>query len=134
MKNPASSSLLYPELTYELRGIFYDVYNTLGPGFREETYRQAVMRELRRHNIPFTTEQTFPIEFKGEIIDQYRADLVIDGKIVVELKAATEMPKRFEAYLLSYLKASKLRIGFLVNFGALTCKSCVAFYKFKSSA
>lgn len=118
MKSSASDKLLYAELSYKLQGIFFEVYHGLGPGFREETYRQAVMRELQRLGIPFKTEHYYDIEFKDGIIDRYRADLVADDKIIVEIKAVIEMPKSFVAYLLSYLKASKLRLGYLVNFGA----------------
>ena len=111
MKNPASDKLLYADLSYKLQGVFFEVYNVLGPGFREETYRQAVMRELQRLGIPFKTEHYYDIDFKGGVIDRYRADLVVDDKIIVELKAVVEMPKSFVAYLLSYLRASKLRLG-----------------------
>ena len=118
MSSAVSAKVLYPELSYSLRGVFYEVYNVLGPGFREETYRQAVIRELQCRGIPFTTEHYFDIDFKCEVIDRYRADLVVENKIIVELKAVVEMPPSFEAYLLSYLRASKLRVGYLVNFGA----------------
>ena len=117
-KSSISSKVLYAELGYQLQGTFYEVYNVLGPGFREETYRQAVIRELTRHAIPFETERNYDIGFKGETIDRYRADLVIDDKVIIELKAVIEMPPHFEAYLLSYLRASKLRLGYRVNFGA----------------
>jgi GxxExxY protein len=110
--------VLYPELSYALQGAFYEVYNVLGPGFREETYRQALMQELRLRGIPFDTEKYYDIPYKSGIADRYRADFVVDDKIIVELKAVVSMPPAFEAYLLSYLRASKLRVGYLVNFGA----------------
>ncbi len=113
-----SDKVLHPELSYAVQGAFYEVYNMLGPGFREETYRQALMRELRSRGIPFETEKYYDICYKGDVIDRYRADIVIDGKIIAELKAVTIMPPHFEAYLLSYLRASQLRVGYLVNFGA----------------
>ncbi len=113
-----SDKVLYPELSYALQGAFYEVYNVLGPGFREETYRQALMRELRLRGIPFETEKYYDIPYKGDVADRYWADFVVDGKIIVELKAVIATPSHFEAYLLSYLHASKLRVGYLVNFGA----------------
>jgi len=113
-----SDRVLYPELSYALQGAFFEVHNVLGPGFREETYRQALMRELRSRNIPFETEKYYDILYKGDVADRYRADFVVEDKIIVELKAVVVMPPAFEAYLLSYLRASKLRVGYLVNFGA----------------
>jgi GxxExxY protein len=113
-----SDKVLYPELSYALQGAFYEVYNVLGPGFREETYRQALMQELQLRGIPFETEKYYDIPYKLGVADRYRADFVVDDKIIVELKAVVAMPPAFEAYLLSYLRASKLRVGYLVNFGA----------------
>jgi GxxExxY protein len=113
-----SDKVLYPELSYALQGAFYEVYNVLGPGFREETYRQALMQELRLRSVPFETEKYYDIPYKSGVVDRYRADFVVDGKIIVELKAVVAMPPHFEAYLMSYLRASKLRLGYLVNFGA----------------
>ena len=65
-KLSVSSKMLYAELGYQLQGIFYEVCNVLGPGFREETYRQAVIRELKRHALSFETEGYYDIGFKGE--------------------------------------------------------------------
>jgi GxxExxY protein len=113
-----SDKVLYSEVSYALQGAFDEVYNVLGPGFREETYRQALMQELRLRGIPFETEKYYDIPYKLGVADRYRADFVVDDKIIVELKAVVSMPPAFEAYLLSYLRASKLRVGYLVNFGA----------------
>lgn len=112
------SKLLYEELSYKVRGILMDVYNTLGPGFREETYKLATLAEAKRQNVPTAREVTIEVKFKGEVIDAYRLDIVIDGKIILELKAVDQLHPRHRAQLLSYLKASGLRLGFLVNFGA----------------
>lgn len=94
-----------------------NVYNTLGPGFREETYKKALIKEFRDNNIIFNSETTIPIKYKNEIVDEYRLDLVVFEKVILELKAVTEMHPMFEAQLLSYLKASGLVLGLLVNFG-----------------
>jgi len=76
------------------------------------------MPELRLRGIPFETEKYYDIPYKSSFADRYRADFVVDGKIIVELKAVVAMPPHCEAYLMSYLRASKLRLGYLVNFGA----------------
>jgi len=110
--------ILYRELGYQVQGVLHNVFYALGPGFREETYRRAVIKTLQTQGIPFETEKTFDIVYRGEVIDQYRLDIVVDGKIVLELKAVDELHPRFEAQLLSYLRASGLHLGLLVNFGS----------------
>jgi GxxExxY protein len=79
--------LVYQELSYQIRGVLWEVYNTLGPGFREETYKLAVVNELQRQGITAVREVDFEITYKGVVIDLYRADIVIDGKVILELKA-----------------------------------------------
>lgn len=110
--------ILYKELGYQVQGILREVHSSLGPGFREKTYQRAVIRALQQQGIPFETEKPIDIVFRGQVIDQYRLDLVVDGKIILELKAVDELHPRFEAQLLSYLKASVLHLGILVNFGS----------------
>ena len=109
--------LVYEELSYQVRGALYEVYNTLGPGFREETYKLAVLNELGRRAIPAVREVDCEVLYKDVVIDMYRADIVVDAKIILELKAADELHPRNIAQLISYLKASGLRVGMLVNFG-----------------
>lgn len=111
------TEIIEKELSYRLQGAIMEVYNTLGPGFREETYRRALILELNARGIPHEVEKGISIKYREQKIDEYRLDLVVDGKIVVELKAVSEMHSRFQAQLLSYLKASGLRLGILVNFG-----------------
>ena len=110
-------ALVYEELSFKIRGALYEVYNTLGPGFREETYKLAVISELQRQGIATEREVSFEILYKGVVIDLYRADIVIDGKVILELKAAETLHARHSAQLLSYLKASGMQLGLLVNFG-----------------
>ena len=109
--------LVYEALSFQIRAALFEVYNTLGTGFREETYKLAVMNELGRRGIPVAHEVDFEVTYKGVVIDLYRADLVIDGKVILELKATEELHPRHTAQLLSYLKASGLQLGLLVNFG-----------------
>lgn len=109
--------LVYEELSYEIRGALYEVFNTLGPGFREETYKLAVVNEPTRRRIAFAFEVPFEIKYKDKVIDLYQADIDVDDKVILELKAVDELHPRHTAQLISYLKASGLRVGFLVNFG-----------------
>jgi GxxExxY protein len=111
-------TLLYKELTYQTRGALFEVYNTLGPGCREETYKIATLAEMRRRGMRTAREVAIDIRFKGEIIDTYRLDIVVEDRVILELKAGDALHPRHRAQLLSYLKASGLRLGLLVNFGS----------------
>jgi GxxExxY protein len=94
------------------------VYNKLGPGLREETYKRAVAKEFGKDKIPFVREKTINVKYDDDVIDEYRVDLIAFDKIILELKAVAEMHSLFEAHLLSYLKAAELKLGLLVNFGS----------------
>lgn len=94
--------IVYKELGYRVQGALRAVYFSLGPGFREHTYQRAVMKELQTRGIPFETEKVIEITYAGETIDEYKLDLVVDGKIIVELKAVDDLHPRHEAQLLSH--------------------------------
>jgi GxxExxY protein len=112
------TKLIYEELSYQVRDAAYQVHRFLGPGFREETYKRALLNELEYRKIQVEHEKAVPVFYKTRQIDTYRLDLVVEGKIVLELKAVEQFHPTHEAQLLSYLKASGLRVGLLVNFGA----------------
>jgi GxxExxY protein len=80
-------ALVHEELSFEIRGALYDVYKALGPGFREETYKLAVVNELQMRGIPVAREVAFEIKYKDVVIDLYRADMIVDGKVILEVKA-----------------------------------------------
>jgi len=113
-----SDELIYREMTFKIRGCLMNVYNKLGPGYREETYKKALIKEFTKNNIPFVREKAINIEYDDEKIDEYKADLIAFDKIILELKAVIGMHSLFEAQLLSYLKAADLKLGLLVNFGS----------------
>jgi len=108
----------YEELTYKIRGAFYEVYNTLGPGFKEEIYHQALVKEFTLRKIPFVEKKRLIITYKNEKVGIYEPDFIIDEKVLVEIKSVLIMPKIFETQLYYYLKGSDYKLGFLVNFGA----------------
>jgi GxxExxY protein len=116
--NAAGENILFPELSYQLMGIAFDIHNILGPGFSENIYEAAFVKELQSHQIAF--EQQLPLEvyYKGERIGIYRVDLLIENKIVVELKAVSTLNDLFKQQTLSYLKAGNYRLGILINFGS----------------
>ncbi|MEK7727235.1 MAG: GxxExxY protein [candidate division KSB1 bacterium] len=110
--------LIYEELTFQIRKSLFNVYNQLGPGYREETYKQAVIRDFNLEGIPYYREKIFPVHYRDEQVDEYRVDLIAFDKIIMELKAVAELHPRFEAQLLSYLKLTNLKLGLLINFGS----------------
>ena len=109
--------MLHEEITTKIIAAFYTVYNCLGCGFLEKVYENALVLELRSRG--FKVEQQVPIQvyYQAQLVGQYFADLLIQDKIVIELKAAEEIIKAHEAQLVNYLKATNLEVGLLLNFG-----------------
>jgi GxxExxY protein len=116
-KREGEMNLIHAELTYRIRTALLDVHRNLGPGFRELTYQKACLLELNRMGLSYETEKEIPINYRDQMIDCYRLDLVVKGVVVVELKAVDQLCPQHEAQLLSYLRASGLPVGLLVNFG-----------------
>lgn len=96
-----------------------EVHLTLGPGLLESVYEQALAEEFRLRNIPFQRQQPINLKYKGVEIGDHRVDFLVNGKIVVELKAVSEMNNIFYAQLMTYLKALDLKVGLLINFNVL---------------
>jgi GxxExxY protein len=113
MKKP----LIYPDLSYQIMGAAFEVHNELGPGFLEQLYEKAMMHELTRRGIPFERQRSVAISYKGEQIGTHILDLVVDGRVVLELKAVTELMPIHKQQTLSYLKATGIKLGILINFG-----------------
>ena len=110
-------NLLYKDLAYQVVGCFYNVYNELGPGYKESIYHKALTIQLKDNKINFTEKQQLPISYHDKKIGIYTPDFIIDDKIVVELKAVDFMSKVYEEQLYTYLKGTKYKLGYLVNFG-----------------
>lgn len=113
-----STDFLYKDLTYAIRGAIFQVFNTLGNGHKEQVYQRALGKELELRNMPFKREMNLLVEYKGEQVGTYRPDFIIDGKVIIELKAVEFMSKTYEMQLLHYLKATTYKVGLLVNFGS----------------
>ncbi len=111
------SDLLHGEITHEIIGAFYDTYNALGWGYPESIYANAMPIYLRRRGLQLEREVVFTVALEGVSLGEFRADLVVAGKVIVELKACERIVAAHEAQLISYLKASDLNIGLLLNFG-----------------
>ncbi|SDR66510.1 GxxExxY protein [Polaribacter sp. KT25b] len=112
------TDLLYKEDTYKIIGICMEVHNQLGKGFNEVVYSDALEIEFIDNNIKYSKEQKFNISYKGNILPhKYRADFIINDKIVLELKAIKCLTSSHVKQTLNYLAVSKLKIGLLINFG-----------------
>ncbi|MEK7441982.1 MAG: GxxExxY protein [Chloroflexota bacterium] len=101
----------------------FEVHNTLGPGFTEEIYEEAMAYEFELRGIPFERQKTIDVFYKGKNLGKYRLDLLVDGKIILELKAVSDMNDLFKQKTLSYLKSTNLRLGILINFGSKRVES-----------
>ncbi len=113
------ADFLYKNETYALIGVAMEVHNELGSGFLEPVYQEAYEIELIRQNIPFEREKVLSIYYKNEKLKkEYSADFFCFDKIVVELKALSELNSVHESQLLNYLTATKTKVGLLINFGA----------------
>ncbi len=112
-----ADGILYKELSYRVMEAIFEVHNTLGPGFLESIYEEALAYELELRGIPFERQKAITVRYKGREIGTHRLDFVIDGKIVLELKATAALTDSFKQQTLSYLKATGLRLGILVNCG-----------------
>ena len=97
--------LFYKDLVYKLQGIFFEIYKTIGPGFKESVYQNAIEEELKQQKIKYKRESSLKIMFKGKNMGFYKPDFVIEDKIIIEVKSVSEMPPYFENQLFSYLKA-----------------------------
>ena len=104
------------EITYRINGSIFEVNQVLGSGFLEKVYENAMMIELKERGLKAERQVPIRIAYKGHEVGDYFADIVVEGKIVLELKAVSSLEKIHEAQLLNYLKATGFKIGLLVNF------------------
>jgi GxxExxY protein len=110
-------------LTEKIIAACYQVHSELGPGFVERIYRSALKAALKKSELNYEEEKEFSVSFQGEKVGKFRTDLVVEDKVIVEIKALEgRMPRVFESQVISYLKASGLNVGLLVNFGNRSCE------------
>jgi GxxExxY protein len=107
----------YKNLTEKIIKIFYKVYNNLGYGFLEKVYENAMMIEFKRIGIPVVSQFAIKVVYESEVIGEYFADVLVDNKVIVEIKALKSLAVENEAQLLNYLKATDIEVGLLLNFG-----------------
>jgi GxxExxY protein len=112
------SELILKQECYRIIGAAMEVYNTLGPGFLEAVYQEALEIELAARDICYVPQRELQILYKGQALNKtYTADFLVFGQVIVEIKALNQLTSREEAQLLNYLKATGLSVGVLINFG-----------------
>ena len=109
--------LLYKENTEKIIKSYFKVYNTLGYGFLEKVYENAMAIELRKNGLEVKCQHPITVLYESEIVGEYFADIIINGIVVIELKAAKEISEEHECQLINYLKATNIELGLLMNFG-----------------
>ena len=109
--------LLYPELSYEIIGCAFEVFNELGSGHSEKYYQKALSICFRQAPLNFQEQAYYPLKFKNEIVGKNFLDFVVENKIVVEIKKDVRYSKSHIDQVLRYLKTSNLKLAILINFG-----------------
>lgn len=111
--------LKHAELTEIIIGAFYAVYNGLGYGFLEKVYENALAHELTKRGLRVKQQERILVHYDGRLVGDYYADILVEEKIILELKAAEELNEAFTAQLMmmNYLKATKCEVGYVLNFG-----------------
>lgn len=104
--------------TERIIGVFFEVYNELGPGFLEVVYVEALSMALCEAGLSVNREMPLAVTFRGRVVGRFRADLVVNGVVLVEAKACPRLHPLHEAQVLNYLKGTKLEVGLLLNFGS----------------
>ena len=112
------AQILFSALSYAIIGAAMEVHRILGPGFLEAVYQAALEHELTLRGMPFEAQKRLAVVYKDQIVGEYIADLVIDGKIILELKAVSKLTPAHEAQAHHYLAATGLHLAILLNFGA----------------
>jgi GxxExxY protein len=118
IKNPILQIMIIEkELTEQIIKVYFDVYNELGYGFLEKVYQNAMFIELKQRGFFVEAQKQIKVKYKEFEVGEYYADLVVNEKIIIELKAADYVVKEFEAQLLNYLRGTEIELGLLFNFG-----------------
>jgi GxxExxY protein len=110
--------MLHADVTQEVLSAFHQVYRELGPGYLESVYEAALAMVLEERGIPVQRQAPLDVYFHGRRIGEFKADLIVAGKVLVELKSCRTLLPTHEAQLINYLRSSTMEVGLLINFGA----------------
>lgn len=111
------STLLHKTITDTVLKIYFDVYNQLGSGFLEKVYQNAMYFELKENGFKVEAQKQIKVYFRKQLVGEYFADLIVEDKVIVELKATELLMNAHVAQTLNYLKATEIEVGLLLNFG-----------------
>ena len=111
------AEIVHKELSYDIVGILYDIFNKLGPGYQEKYYQKAIKTALDNEKIPYLEQVRADLEYKGRFIGRYYIDFVINHQIVLEIKISSNFSKQAIRQVLGYLRKSGLELGILATFG-----------------
>ena len=115
--------IIYKGLSYQIMNAAYTVHNTLGMGFLEKVYENALMIELQKRNIKYQQQVPIKVYYEGAVVGDYMADVLVEDKIILEIKVVKELSEVHEAQLMNYLKATNLKLGILLNFAKIKVES-----------
>jgi GxxExxY protein len=114
--------LLYKDLTHKIIGAALEVYKVLGYGFIQEVYETALLKEFELRGIPAKNDCSIQVSYKGDTIPSPLRSILVDDKVIVDLRAHEEYNPRHESRMINYLKATGIRVGLIINFGRDGCK------------
>ncbi len=103
-------------ITYKINGAIFEVSRVLGPGFLEKVYENALLKELKIQGLNVVSQAPINVVYKDELVGEFYADLLVENRVIIELKTVEKLDKIHEAQLLNYLKATGIKVGILVNF------------------
>jgi GxxExxY protein len=112
-----NQELIHKELTEKIIGVFFDVYNELGHGFLESVYRNSMQIALQSQGLRVECEVAIPVWFRGSDVGDFRADMIVQDSVLLELKMAQAIDWSHEAQAMNYLRATRLEVGLVLNFG-----------------
>ncbi len=109
---------LYKDLTYKIIGLAMEVHNELGYGFLEKVYENAMIFQFKNSGIQVSSQVPVNVFFKNEIVGLFYPDIIVENQVIIELKAVSEIIDIHKGQLFNYLKATKLKVGLILNFGS----------------
>jgi GxxExxY protein len=119
MASDTTDTLILGDEVFRIQGAVFEVYRTMGAGFLEAVYQECLAMEFQERGIPFSALQPLKLEYRGqELKTRYAPDFICFDNVIVELKAVREIAPEHRAQLMNYLRATRLRLGLLVNFGS----------------
>ena len=116
-KDRTGERLLYGTLTRSIIGCAFEVMNELGDGFLESVYENALIVALKERGIAVESQEAINVNFRGQVVGNFFADLIVESKVIVELKAVSALTRSHQAQVINYLNATGYQVGLLINFG-----------------